>query len=256
MHNLLAINPAEETEKICTFLQKTFAQQSINHAVIGLSGGIDSTVSLYLLKQVLPLQNIVVAHLYNETSVFTPIQKILQEMHFPEENITHLSINSLINDFSEKLHIEGSELLRLGNIASRIRMITLFDLAKKHNAMVVGTENKTEHLLGYYTRFGDQASDIEPIMHLYKTQIFALAEYLGIPQEIRTQTPTAGLWEGQTDEQDFGFTYKEADAVLYYHTEKHLTKEEIIAKGYEHTEQILAWMKRNAFKDKVPYNML
>lgn len=256
MSDLLAINPEKETKKICTFLEKTFAQQRIENAVIGLSGGIDSTVSFYLLKKVLPLKNIHIAHLYDKTSVFQPIQNILEGLRFPEENIYHLSINALINAFSDKLKIEDSEQLRKGNIAARTRMIILFDLAKKHNAMVVGTENKTENLLGYYTRYGDQASDIEPIAHLYKTQIFALAAYLGIPQEIREQTPTAGLWDGQTDEQDFGFTYREADEVLYYHSEKHMTKEEIIAKGYMNTEKILTRQSNNIFKSKVPYNMI
>ncbi|MEK7102090.1 MAG: NAD(+) synthase, partial [Patescibacteria group bacterium] len=78
----------------------------------------------------------------------------------------------------------------------------------------MGTENKTEHLLGYFTRFGDEASDIEPLRNLYKTQVYALAKELGIPEPILTKAPTAGLWEGQTDEGEFGFTYKEADKIL------------------------------------------
>ena len=103
--------------------------------------------------------------------------------------------------------------LRRGNIATRMRMILLYDLAKKYQALVLGTENRSEYLLGYYTRFGDEASDLAPIRELYKTQVKQLACYLKIPEKIINKTPTAGMWIGQTDEGEFGFTYKEADGI-------------------------------------------
>jgi NAD+ synthase len=134
-------------------------------------------------------------------------------------------------------------------------MIVLFDLAKKYNALVVGTENKSENLLSYFTRFGDQASDIEPIEHLYKTQVYELAKHLGVPKEIIKQNPSAGLWANQTDEGEFGFTYAEADQVLYLAVEKHMSVEEITAQGYPNAEKILAWRERNLFKHKTPYTL-
>ena len=93
-------------------------------------------------------------------------------------------------------------------------MILLYDLAKKHNCLVLGTENKTEYLLGYFTRFGDEASDLEPIMHLYKTEVIELAKTLGVPAAVIQAAPTAGLWPGQTDEVELGSTYAEIDARL------------------------------------------
>ena len=145
---------------------------------------------------------------------------------------------------------------RKGNVMARVRMIVLFDLSKKFNYLVMGTENKTEHLLGYYTRFGDEASDIEPLRELYKTQVFDLAKYLRVPQETINKAPTAGLWEGQTDEGEFGFSYKEADEILYLYANKKLTKKEIIAKGYgkKVIERLWWWVSKGEFKDRVPYS--
>ena len=89
------------------------------------------------------------------------------------------------------------------------------DTAKKLSALVCGTENRSEYLLGYFTRFGDEASDLEPIAHLYKTQVYQLAEYLGIPRDIIYKSPTAGLWRGQTDEKELGMSYETLDKILY-----------------------------------------
>jgi len=138
---------------------------------------------------------------------------------------------------------------------ARTRMIILFDQAKRHEALVCGTENKSEHLLGYFTRFGDSASDIEPITHLYKTQVYQLAKYLKIPEEIIQTQPTAGLWENQTDEGEFGFTYEEADQVLYLFHDRNKSLNEIINLGFKNTEKIIKRVKQNEFKRKTPYTI-
>src|SRR5437588_246919 len=142
---------------------------------------------------------------------------MLKTAYIPQNNIRFLSIKHSVDAIAEDLKMKqsGDNRLRLGNIAARVRMIMLFDYAKEKDTIVCVTENKSENLLGYFTRFGDQASDIEPLEHLYKTQIIALATYLNIPEKIIKQQPSAGLWEGQTDEGQFGFTYKEADQVFY-----------------------------------------
>ncbi len=251
------INQELEKQKIVTFLKETFEKQGVQKAVIGLSGGIDSTTSFFLLKEVLPLEDIIVAHLFYEAPVFSQIAEVLDEQNMPKENIYLLSIKEAVDAAANILQIDDDtdEKIRRGNIAARMRMIMLYDLAKKNKAMVVGTENKSENILGYFTRFGDQASDIEPIEHLYKTQVFQLAKYLGIPESIINQQPTAGLWHGQTDEGEFGFTYKEADMVLYLSLEEKLSVEEILAKGFTNAEKILAWKKRNNFKHETPYTL-
>lgn len=253
----LRINPEQEKQRIVSFLKETFEKQGRHKAVIGLSGGIDSTTSFFLLKEVLPLNDIIVVHLFYESPVFSHVTQILDEQTMPKENIYVLSIKEPVDAVANILQLDDDEdeKIRRGNIAARMRMIMLYDLAKKQNAMVVGTENKSENLLGYFTRFGDQASDIEPIEHLYKTQIFQLAKHLGIPDSIIKQNPTAGLWEGQTDEGEFGFTYKEADQVLYLATEVNLSLEEIQAKGFENAEKILRWKQRNSFKHDTPYTL-
>jgi len=251
----LQINPKDEKEKIITFLKNVFAEQKIEKAVVGLSGGIDSTVSFALLKEVLPPQDIIVAHLYYFQPVFSTVEKYVRLSGIPAENIHLLSIKDAVDQIIKLQQIPQSEegKVRIGNIAARMRMIVLFDLAKQYNGLVCGTENKSEHLLSYFTRFGDQASDLEPIEHLYKTQVYELAHYLDIPDEIITQNPTAGLWQGQTDEGDFGFSYEEADQVLFLHEEKKLTIEEIEKQNLPNARKILAWRQKNLFKHNVPY---
>lgn len=256
--NILNIDCGKEKARIVNFLKDTFEKQNIQNAVIGLSGGVDSAVSFYLLREVLRSENIFVMHLYYSQPTLSMVEPILKDYEIPEKNIQILSIKSCVDELIKTLGIESNEesKIRIGNIMARTRMIALFDLAKKNNALVCGTENKSEKLLGYFTRFGDQASDIEPISHLYKTQVFQLALFLDIPGDIIKQKPTAGLWEGQTDEGEFGFTYEEADQVLRLYFDKHYSKDDIIKKGFKSAEKIISLMKRNEFKQKTPYYIL
>lgn len=256
-NRLLPIDTQKEKERIVAFLQTTFEKQQTHYAVIGVSGGIDSAVSLALLNQTLHPEQIIVAHMYYFESKFSEMETVLQNAQIPNENIYHISIKEPVDALIRLQQIEENESnrVRIGNIAARIRMIVLYDLAKKHLALVCGTENKSENLLGYFTRFGDQASDIEPIAHLYKTQVFQLASALGLPENIIKQQPSAGLWQGQTDEGQFGFSYEEADQVLFLHIEKGMSSEEIQKQGFTNAKKILAWREKNLFKQNVPYHL-
>jgi len=273
---ILSVNPQIEIEKIVSFLKKTFKQQKINKVVVGLSGGIDSLVCYCLLKKVLPEKNIIAVHLpYNKPNPLIPnnirvisIKKIVEVI---VKKLTLDTRNWNLDNEAGNLKLEKNQAsnfqpqnqvssfqhqaskIRLGNIMSRVRMIILFDLAKKNNAMVCGTENKSEHLLGYFTRFGDSASDIEPIRHLYKTQVYQLAKYLQIPKKIINQKPTAGLWPRQTDEDELGFSYKEADQVLNKYFDKKMSTKKIIKLGFPNAEKIISFTKKNKFKQKTPY---
>lgn len=253
----LSINAKIETGKITSFIKTTLKEQGFGNLIIGLSGGIDSAVSLTLASKSLAPQNIFVAHLYYFQSQIDILQPLLKRLNIPQKNIYNLSIKRAvdqlkrINDLTKKSENYN---IRIGNIMARIRMIILYDLAKKHNGLVCGTENKSELHLGYFTRFGDEASDLEPIQHLYKTQIYQLAKYLELPKAIIDAPPTAGLWKNQTDESDFGFSYKEADEVLsLYLTNAPSSRENF--KKFPNAQKILAYIRKNSFKHSLPYTI-
>ena len=249
----LKINPSAETRRITGFIKNVLAKQSFEKVVIGLSGGVDSATAFYLLKEVIKPQNIFVAHLYYFESQIKAIEPMLKQAGIPKENIYELSIAPMVKAFQILKQVQDDK-VRLGNIMARVRMIALFDIAKKNNALVCGTENRSEHLLGYFTRFGDEASDIEPIQHLYKTQIYELAKHLGVPNEIIQKSPSANLWEAQTDEGEFGFSYKEADLVLYYYFEKKKSLDKI-SKDFPNAKKIIDRVNSNAFKHRLPYRI-
>lgn len=255
--NLLDFPVKPEKERIVSFLHNTFLENRSKGAVIGLSGGIDSATAFYLLTEALDPQEIYVMHLYYFNPVESLLLPVLKEKKIPEKNIYYLSIRGIVEEIANtlKISLNKENQLRIGNIAARVRMTFLFDLAKKTGSLVCGTENKSENMLGYFTRFGDQASDIEPIAHLYKTQVYDLAKCLKVSEEIIKQIPSAGLWKGQTDEDDFGFTYKEADEVLNLYFDRNEPIEKIEAKGYKNAKLILRQVERNAYKQKVPYHL-
>jgi NAD+ synthase len=141
-------------------------------------------------------------------------------------------------------------------------MIAIFDFAKLKNALVVGTENKSEHYLGYFTRFGDEASDVEPLLTLYKTQVRQLAQELNLPEVFLQKAPSAGLWPGQSDEVELGFSYELADQVLSYLIDQNKSETEIKALFAKTTPekklavaQILNHIKQVSFKQQVPYHL-
>lgn len=254
MQSSLSINPKRETEKIVAFLKSIQKKTGIDKAVIGLSGGIDSTTAFYLLKKAYKKENIIGVKLPLElikTIVNEFETKIPFFRQFPgAPSQVHGGVRR-----SKKM-VSSLEKVRVGNIMARVRMIILFDLAKKHNALVCGTENKSERFLGYFTRFGDSASDIEPITHLYKTQVYQLAKYLKVPNKTIKARPTAGLWKGQTDETELGFTYSNADQVLNLYFDQKISLVKIMKLGYSDAEKIIKRVKENQFKHEVPYSLL
>lgn len=242
---MIPIDPAYEKRRIISFIRRTFKKQKKQKAVIGLSGGIDSTTSYFLLCEALGNRNIISVHL-PYFSLDPHINKFINKKGV-------YGIDQIVDSFKKTVQVYKSEKVRLGNIMARVRMIILYDLAKKNNALVCGTENKTEHLLGYYTRFGDEASDIEPIKHLFKTQVYELASYLGVPKAILEKAPAAELWTGQTDEGEFGFTYKEADEVLSLYFDKKKSLSKIAKLGFKNAKKIVDKAKSSSFKHAVPY---
>jgi len=250
---MLKTLPQKEVFKITRFIKKTLVKAKTQKVVLGLSGGIDSAVSLFLLTQVVQPENIFIIHSYYSSDHIADAKTILKLAQIPEKNIFFINIKPIVDGIKNTLLINDQ--VRLGNIMARVRMILLFDRAKKENALVCGTENKSEHFLGYFTRFGDAASDFEPIQHLSKTQVYQLAKYLKIPQKIIKKPPTAGLWKNQTDEEEMGFTYQEADRVIFLYFEKKKTIAEIINLDCPNAKKILAQVAKNHFKHEVPYTL-
>ncbi len=241
--------------RLVEFLKVSFQDSGFTRAVIALSGGVDSSTSCALTAQTIGKENVYPLLLpygnLNKKSM-TDAWLVTKVVGIPKKNVTEKNIAPLVDPVLATDPTMDN--VRRGNIMARVRMILLYDWAKKHNALVVGTENKTEHLLGYFTRFGDEASDIEPLRSLYKTEVYELAKLLKLPKAILTKAPTAGLWEGQTDEGEFGFTYKEADEILTLLVDKGLAIADVILKGYDRTtvEKVATRMKANNFKHNLP----
>jgi NAD+ synthetase len=185
--------------------------------VIGLSGGIDSAVAMALAARTLGPEQVVAVRLpsrHTEQVHLDDAAASAAAAGLPEGNLLTVPIDPMVDALAAaRPTLRGSD-IREGNASARARMIVIYDLAQEHNALVLGTENRTENLLGYFTRFGDSASDIEPITDLYKTEVRAAARVLGQPQAVLDKHPTAGLWGGQTDEDELGFTYRDADLAL------------------------------------------
>ena len=178
--------------------------------IIGLSGGIDSAVALGIAVRAVGAHDVTAVRLpsrHTEQVHLDDAAATAAAVGLPDENLLTVSIEPILAGLAEaRPDVAGSD-IRFGNASARSRMIVIYDLAQALHALVVGTENRTENLLGYFTRFGDAASDIEPITDLYKTEVRAAARVLGLPEAVITKHPTAGLWGGQTDEDELGFTY-------------------------------------------------
>lgn len=254
MNQLLKINCERVRDYIVEFLREEFKKADKEIAILGLSGGLDSTVVATLCKIAFGRTNTYGIILpYKDTpktsvdhAYFVGRTLGIRYLRF---NVTH-QIDYYFQNFPQ------ADKIRIGNKISRERMSILYDLSAHFNGIVVGTSNKSEIYLGYGTLFGDLAWLINPIGDLFKTQVYQLGEFLGVPSEILNKKPSAELWEGQTDEEELGFTYQQADIVLYYYIEKNMKPEEIVnqVKGIDReiVFKVIERVKKTEFKRRQP----
>ena len=251
---MFELDYAKKAEEISNLISDTVHNAGFTKVVVAVSGGVDSAVSLFLTVKALGAKNVYAVLMpYGKmnSEALQHGQLVVQAAGLAKDHVFERDIKSAV----DVILSETKDLIRQGNIMARVRMIYLFDLAKELGLLVVGTENKSEHYLGYFTRFGDEASDIEPIRSLYKTQVFAMAKFLGVPKEIIEKHPSANLWDSQTDEKEFGFSYEDADKVLLMHFEQYLRNGDIVAAGIpkETVQKVLEFVEKNDFKHNVPY---
>ena len=250
--NKLDLNLKEVHNELVEFLRENFKKAGFSKAVLGLSGGIDSALVAYLLRDALGKENVLAIMMPYKSSNPDSLNHAKLVVEDLKINAKTIEITDMIDAYFKNEKDASS--LRMGNKMARERMSILFDYSSKENALVVGTSNKTEIYLGYSTQFGDSACALNPIGDLYKTNIWDLSRYLKIPNELIEKKPSADLWEGQTDEQEMGLTYKEADQVLYRMLEENKTVEEILNEGFDKSlvENIVRRMNRSEYKRRMP----
>jgi len=247
----LVLNAPLAVAVLTSFIRDAVEVSGTSGVVVGLSGGVDSSLSAALAAKALGPERVHGFLLPYRTS--NPASE--------EDARTvagHLGVPHRVIDISPMVDayfaIEtDADPVRRGNKMARERMTILFDQAKKRNALVLGTSNKTEILLGYSTVFGDNASSLNPLGDLYKSQVWQLSRHLGLPSAVIDKAPSADLFPGQTDEGDLGFDYQTADEVLYLLFDEGLRPDEVVARGYDEraVERIVTYEQRFRFKRRL-----
>ena len=248
----LTINTDLATKILTGFIRTELNRVGFQRTLLGVSGGIDSALSLYLSARALGSKNVLAVRMPYKTSPD-------ETMEDAQTMIDDLGVQSMtveITDMVDPLinRYENMDRLRAGNIMARMRMIVLYDQSVPFKGLVMGTSNKTEMLLGYSTVFGDAAAALQPIGDLYKTQVRQLAGALGVPERVIQRAPSADLWKGQTDEGELGFTYDAVDRLLYLLVDQRYRPETCVEEGFDaaFVDRVVRMMRQNHFKRVMP----
>ncbi|WP_456435030.1 NAD+ synthase [Thermovibrio ammonificans] len=244
-------DPAFIESVLAGFIREELQKAGFSKAVVGLSGGVDSSLAAFLAVKALGNNNVIGISMPYKTSSPSSREdaKLVAQVlgiEFHEIDITP-QIDAYYSRFQE------ADPVRKGNKMARERMSILYDFAHWKGALVIGTSNKSELLIGYSTRWGDSAHDVNPLGDLYKTQVWQLAEFTGVPERIVKKKPSADLWPGQTDEGEIGLTYRELDQILIGYVDLRLSSAEL-KKLFEpkKVERVLSMVKRSQYKRKLP----
>jgi NAD+ synthetase len=221
----------ELTERwLVEFIRDEMSRRGFKSAVIGMSGGVDSAVTAYLAAKALGPENVLGVRMPYRTSHTDSLDHAQLVVDALKIQSRTMDISAAVDGYLS--HEPDADGARRGNVMARMRMITLFDLAQKGRAVPLGTGNKTERMFGYFTWHADDSPPINPLGDLFKTQVWALARRLGVPEVIVDKPPTADLVVGQTDEGDFGISYQKADEILNWLLSGY-SPSELIDRGFD-----------------------
>ena len=248
----LQFNAELATDILSRFVHDETTKIGLSRAVVGVSGGIDSAAAVMVAVRGLGKKKVRAICMPYRASSPSSLEHAKLVAKKAGCAFDVIDITAQIDAYFEGC--EDANQLRRGNKMARERMSILYDLSARDEALVIGTSNKTELLLGYGTLYGDMASAINPVGDLYKTQVRQLAAHMGVPDVIVGKTPSADLWVGQTDEEELGFTYDEVDQVLYRYVDLRCGIDEIVADGFDRAfvERILRMVQRSHFKRRLP----
>jgi len=248
----LSINTDLVRELLTRFIHTEITRTGLTRAILGISGGIDSALVAYLAVNALGPENVLGVRMPYKSSSQDSLehaQLVIDALKIPSLTIPITAMaDGLISQFPDMSN------MRKGNIMARCRMITLYDQSEAFKGLVLGTGNKTEIMLGYSTLYGDSAHALNPIGDLYKAQIRQISRAMDIPAAIIDKAPSADLWAGQTDEQELGFTYEQADRLLYLLVDQRYSPDECVEAGFarEFVEIVVKRIRRNHFKRVMP----
>ena len=246
------IDPEEVLPKIVDFVREKTATAGRHRMILGLSGGLDSSVSAYLGVRALGRENVKAFILPYATSSKRSMDDAMLVAGELGIEYTTLDITPIVDAYFNAL--PEADHKRRGNFMARTRMAVLYDQSEAEGALVLGTGNRTEALLGYTTLWGDMACAFTPIGGLYKTQVRELATYLGVPRGIIDKPPSADLWEGQTDEGEMGLTYDEVDRLLFHMIDLEYDNKALKQAGFDSAfiNQVRHMVASAAFKRAMP----
>ena len=248
----LAINPELVRKILVRFIQNEVQKVGFERGVLGLSGGVDSSLVATLASEALGPTNVLAVIMPYKSSDLKSRSDALQVVQQLGINHLEVEITPQIDAYFERF--PDADQRRKGNKMARERMTILYDQSSVFRALVIGTSNKTELLLGYGTIYGDMASAINPVGDLYKTQVWQLADAVGVPTAIVQKAPSADLWAGQSDETELGFQYRMIDQFLYYLVDRRYSKEELARLGFEPAfiEDVIRRVRDNQYKRRLP----
>ena len=248
----LSLNTAVVRALLEKFLLDETRNAGFSRGVVGLSGGVDSAVTAFLAVRALGRDNVrgvMLPYKSSSRESLSDAQQVVDALGMPSETV---DITPMVDPYLEAMGVDDR--VRAGNIMARQRMIVLYDISARDRALVLGTSNKTEFMLGYGTLYGDMASAINPLGDLYKTQVWQLASDIGVPRQIVEKRPTADLWVGQTDEGELGFSYRDVDRLLFAMIDERRSEAELGVMGFDErfVRTVQSMVQRSQFKRRPP----